>query len=256
MPESQVNGAAANLRVCFLIPTYNNPITVKQVSLEARKYLLDVLVIDDGSSPPGRAACEELQSSGLATVHHRPANGGKGAAVKSGFEVARSLGYTHVLQVDADGQHDLAAVPAFLSAMRSNPSALIMGYPVYDASAPLVRRIARKFTDFWVAVEAGRGVIRDAMVGFRVYPLAPLKALKVAGNRMDFDIEVAIRLVWEGVPVINLPVSVRYLAAAEGGVSHFRPLGDNLRFSWLHSRLCTVKCMRWVLGFFAKKSVL
>jgi polyprenyl-phospho-N-acetylgalactosaminyl synthase len=140
-------------RVCFLIPTYNNPLTVKKVALDARKYLDDVLVVDDGSSQPGRAACEQLAQENIAIVHHRAANGGKGAAVKSGFEVARSLGYTHVLQVDADGQHDLASVPAFLETLRSNPQALVMGYPVYDSTAPLVRRIARKFTDFWVNLE-------------------------------------------------------------------------------------------------------
>jgi polyprenyl-phospho-N-acetylgalactosaminyl synthase len=90
------------------------------------------------------------------------------------------------------------------------------------------------------------------MVGFRVYPLQALETLSVPSNRMDFDIEVAIRLVWQGVKVINLPVSVRYLQASEGGISHFRPLGDNLRFSWLHSRLCTIKCMRWFFGLFSQ----
>jgi glycosyltransferase involved in cell wall biosynthesis len=209
-----------------------------------------VLVVDDGSSSEGRAACAALTEQGRAHVFHRAANGGKGAAVKSGFEEASRLGWTHVLQIDADGQHDLSAVPAFLAAARSNPSAFVIGYPEYDESAPLVRRIARKFTDFWVNLEAGRGVIRDAMVGFRVYPLSAVQRTRVAGNRMDFDIEVAIRLAWLGLPVVNLPVRVRYLSAEEGGISHFRPLGDNLRFSWLHSKLCTEKCLRWALRIF------
>lgn len=240
----------SDLRICFLIPTFNNPMTIRKVVLEARQYLSDVWVIDDGSGAAGRQACAELAAESLAQVYHRPQNGGKGAAVKTGFEQARAAGFTHVLQVDADGQHDLSAVPRFLEQARRHPDALVMAYPEYDASAPRVRKIARKFTDFWVNLEAGRGIIRDAMVGFRVYPLAAVEPLRVPGNRMDFDIEVAVRLVWSGVRVVNLPVQVRYLAASEGGISHFRPLGDNLRFSWLHSKLCTIRCFRWFFGLF------
>ena len=112
--------------------------------------------------------------------------------------------------------------------------------------APRVRRSARAITDFWVGVEVGKGVIRDAMIGFRVYPLAAVAKLPRIGDRMDFDIEIAVRLVLAGTPTVNLPIAVRYLPAAEGGVSHFRPFRDNLRFCWLHSRLCTAASFRFV----------
>lgn len=234
-------------RCCVLVPTYNNPVTVRAVVEACREYLADVIVVDDGSSEAGRSACESIAVDGLATVVHRDENGGKGAAVKTGFAKARSLGFTHVLQVDADGQHDLEATTRFLEVARSNPRAFVIGYPEYDDSAPAVRRIARKFTRFWVDLEVGRNVIFDTMIGFRVYPLAPLEHLKVAGDRMDFDIEVAVRLSWAGVEVINEPISVRYLQAEEGGVSHFQMFWDNARFSWLHSKLCTIKCTNWCL---------
>ncbi len=234
-------------RCCVLVPTYQNPMTVRKVVEEARGYLPDVVVVDDGSGPEGRRACEQLAEDGLAIVHHRQTNGGKGAAVKTGFEVARAHGFTHVLQIDADGQHDLSAVPRFLERSRAEPRAMVIGYPEYDDSAPAVRRIARKFTRFWVDLEAGRGVVRDSMIGFRVYPLDLTAQLRVAGDRMDFDIEIAVRIAWSGAPIINEEVKVRYLDEEEGGISHFQMFWDNVRFSWLHSKLCTIKCTYWAL---------
>jgi polyprenyl-phospho-N-acetylgalactosaminyl synthase len=233
------------VRCCLLVPTYDNPLTVRAVVEAGREHLADVVVIDDGSGPEGRRACEQIAADGLAHVHHRARNGGKGAAVKTGFEVARARGFTHVLQVDADGQHDLRAIPRFVAHAHRCPDAFVVGYPEYDDSAPPVRRWARKFTRFWVDLEAGRGVIRDSMIGFRVYPLDAVARTPASGNRMDFDIEVAVRLAWSGIPVINEPVHVRYLEAAEGGVSHFQLFWDNARFSWLHSKLMTIKCTRW-----------
>jgi glycosyltransferase involved in cell wall biosynthesis len=234
------------VKLVALVPTYDNPRTVRGVVERIRARGLDVLVVDDGSGPDGRAACEAIAADGLATVLHRPENGGKGAACKHGFRKARELGYSHAFQIDADGQHDLDRIEAFAEAARSNPDALILGYPEYDATAPRSRRIARGLTDFWVAVEVGgRGKIRDAMIGFRIYPLAVVAELEHVGDRMDFDIEVAVEAVRRGAPTVNLPVAVRYLSVDEGGVSHFHPLRDNLRFAWLHSKLCTLGCMRW-----------
>jgi predicted LPLAT superfamily acyltransferase len=230
---------------CVLVPTYDNPLTVRAVVEAAREHVTDVIVVDDGSGPAARATCEALAADGLAIVVHRERNGGKGAAVKTGFAAARERGFTHVLQIDADGQHDPGAIPRFLELGRTTPDAFVVGYPEYDASAPALRRNARKFTRFWVDLEIGRGVIRDTMIGFRVYPLAAVERIRVAGNRMDFDIEIAVRLAWAGTPIVNAPVEVRYLAPEEGGVSHFQMLGDNLRFSWLHSKLCTTGCTRW-----------
>ena len=178
-----------------------------------------------------------LGRDGLARVTRRARNGGKGAAVKTGFAFARELGFTHALQVDADGQHALEDIPRFLATAQASPQALVLGAPMYDASAPKGRLIARKITLFWTDVEAGRGTITDPMCGFRVYPLEAALAAPRTGDRMDFDIEIAVRMAWMGVPIINLPTKVRYLARDEGGVSHFHLLRDNLRIGWMHTRL-------------------
>ncbi len=230
--------AADQFRPCAVIPTYDNPDTVRGVVERVREHV-PVIVVDDGSAAPGRAAVDALAADGLAHIHHRERNGGKGAAVTTGFELADSLGYTHALQVDADGQHALEDIPRFLAAARERPEALILGAPIYDASAPKGRLIGRQITRFWTNIETGGKVIEDPMCGFRVYPVAA--ACEVAprcGMRMDFDIEVAVRLVWAGLPVVNLPTVVRY---HEGGVSHFHLVRDNVRISWMHTKLCVAK---------------
>jgi len=221
--------------------------TLRRVVDAIGAHVDEVIVVDDGSGPEGRAACEALASEGLAHVVHRAKNGGKGAAVKTGFEAASERGFTHALQVDADGQHDLERVPAMLAQAEAEPEALLLGCPVYDESVNRGRLAARKITNFWVNLEVGRGVIEDAMVGFRVYPLEQALAVNVPGNRMDFDVEVAVRMAWTGMKIINMPVGVRYLTAEEGGFSSFQPLRDNLRFGWLHTKLCTLGMFLWAL---------
>lgn len=237
----------AGIQPCILVPTYNNPITLRSVVIQAREHCPHVIVIDDGSHEAARQVCEAVGQEGLAHVRRREPNGGKGAAVKTGFEVARELGFSHALQVDADGQHDLDRIPAFLAQAAERPEAVILGYPIFDGTAPRGRVIARKITRFWVGLELGsRAVVEDAMVGFRVYPLSTVMAVPVRGNRMDFDVEIAVRLARAGVPVINLPVAVRYLSEEEGGTSHFQAVRDNLRFSWMHTRLCLGGIFQWL----------
>ena len=234
------------MRPCAIVPTYDNPATVRAVVQSIRARDLDVIVVDDGSGPAGQKACEQIAAAGLATVVHLEQNSGKGAACQAGFTKAREQGYTHTLQIDADGQHDLDQIPTFLNAARLHPEALILEYPLYDETAPRVRKFARWLTNFWVAVEVGgRQKIYDAMIGFRVYPLAALEGLPAINNRMEFDIEIAVLLVRSGCDTVNLPIKVRYLGKKEGGVSHFRPVRDNLRVAWLHCKLCTMGCIRW-----------
>lgn len=241
--------AAAVMRPCGLVPSYDNPRTVRAVVTALRQWLPDVLVVDDGSGPEGRAAIAALGEAGLARVLHLPRNRGKGAAMKAGFARLLELGFTHAMQVDADGQHDLTQVPVFLAAARAEPTALVLGYPVYDATVPTLRLKARALTRFWVDVEVGGpGRIRDALIGCRVYPVAKTLAVGARGNRMEYEVEIAVRMARAGVPLVNLPVGVRYLTREQGGVSHWRPFGDNVRLSWMHCRICTALSTRWLLS--------
>lgn len=234
----------SGFRAGVLIPTYDNPATIRAVVSRARAQVDEVLVVDDGSAEPAQRVLRALSSEGLATVHRRLLNGGKGAAVKTGLAAARALGWTHALQVDADGQHELDDLPRFLEVARAHPDALILGAPVFDASAPKARRIGREVTIFWTNFEAGRGVITDPMCGFRVYPIEAALAVRVEGDAMDFDPEIAVKMAWAGTPVINVPTRVRYVSRDEGGVSHFRLLRDNALISWMHTRLSIERIAR------------
>lgn len=237
----------SQFRPCAIIPTYNNPATICEVVWRVRQYIQTVIVVDDGSDAASRRVMEELKRSSEVTVIHRSRNGGKGAAMKDGLQLAASQGFTHGLQIDADGQHAWQDIPRLLAAAKQRPEALVLAQPVFDASAPKARLYGRKLTIFWTAIEIGSRAIGDPMCGFRVYPLALTGRVSVTANRMDFDPEIAVRMVWAGAPIERLPTRVRYFSHAEGGVSHFRMVEDNLRISWMHTRLVFLAICRLFL---------
>lgn len=239
--------SAPVLRACAVVPTYDNPRTLRPVVEAIRGHLEDVIVVDDGSDEPGRQAAAALERDGLAEVLRRPRNGGKGAAVIDGLRRARDRGFSHAVQVDADGQHEVSDIPRFLEAVRERPDALVAGRPVFDETAPRSRRLGRVLSQLWAAVETGGPVIHDPLCGFRVYPVERTLAAGSRSQRMDFDNEVAVRLYWSGVEVVNLPTRVRYLSEEEGGVSHYDLLWDNVRMSLMHARLSLQAGPRLVL---------
>ena len=173
--------------------------------------------------------------------------------MKDALRIASELEFTHALQVDADGQHTLEDIPRMLEAAEAAPTALVLGRPVFDETAPKARLVGRKITIFWTRLEVGGDAIEDPMCGFRVYPLPVSAEVRVWGDRMDFDPEIAVRLVWEGVPTRNVPTRVRYVSEDEGGVSHFHAFKDNVLISLMHSRLMTLKIMRALFGWMWRK---
>ncbi len=232
-------------RPCILIPVYNNPATLRTVVESARRYLPSVVVVDDGSTDETKKVASLIAEEGLARVHRRDSNGGKGAAVKMGFRIADELGFTHALQMDADGQHDSDDIPLFLREAEQNTDALILGQPVFDDTVPKGRLYGREITRFWVGIETGGKFKGDALCGFRVYPIrAALEAICKA-DRMDFDIEILVRLVWAGILPVCCPTRVTYFSKESGGVSHFRYFRDNFRISWLHFRLVCIGMLRY-----------
>jgi glycosyltransferase involved in cell wall biosynthesis len=226
------------LKVCAVIPTYDNAATIEKVVADVRAHVAEVIVVDDGSGPEAVAAAKRIAERELAHVVFRPANGGKGAAVKTGLAEADGRGFTHALQIDADGQHHVADIPRLLAESAAHPEALVLGQPLFDASAPRGRRIARQISVFWCAVEAlGYARIGDPLCGFRVYPVKAALLAKARGDAMDFDPEIAVRLAWQGLPIRHVTTEVRYLGRAEGGVSHYRFWSDTALISWMHTRL-------------------
>jgi glycosyltransferase involved in cell wall biosynthesis len=235
----------SRFRPCILIPVYNNPATLRTVVEGARRHLPSVVVIDDGSSDETRVVASEIAKEGLAYVHRRDSNGGKGAAVKTGFRIADELGFTHALQIDADGQHNPEDIPVLLQEAKQNTEALILGEPVFDHTVPKGRLYGREITRFWVGIETGGKFKGDALCGFRVYPIRAALETMCKANRMDFDIEILVRMVWGGVQPICRPTEVRYFSTEYGGVSHFKYFWDNLRISWMHFRLVCMGMLRY-----------
>ncbi|MGY3869480.1 glycosyltransferase family 2 protein [Aeromonas crassostreae] len=224
---------------CIIIPCYNHARPLAGVLARLKPMGLPCLLIDDGSEPVAAAALDALagEHGDWLTLLRHPENLGKGAAVSSGLMAARAAGFSHALQLDADGQHDLDDVPRLLEEAKAHPEALVSGRPRYDDSVPRGRLYGRYVTHVWVWIETLSFAIEDSMCGFRVYPVAASCALLGEvrlGRRMDFDTEVMVRLHWRGVPMRFVPTRVTYPA---DGSSHFRLWHDNLAISWMHTRL-------------------
>ncbi len=227
------------MKPCLVIPYYNHERAIEATLAALKPAGLPAFVVDDGSAAAAAECITGLAARECAWIKllRLTPNQGKGAAVMAGLQAAADAGYTHALQVDADGQHDAADIPRLLAAAREQPQALVTGVPVYDDAAPRSRRYGRYVTHVWVWINTLSLAIRDSMCGFRVYPIAPaLAAWREMrwGRRMDFDTEILVRMFWAGAPVRSLPTRVRYPL---DGVSHFRLLGDNLRISFMHARL-------------------
>ncbi|GAB2655612.1 glycosyltransferase family 2 protein [Arenimonas aestuarii] len=222
-----------------VVPVFDHPQAIEGLVHTLRGLGVPCLLVDDGSGPDcaallARLAADFPDAVSLLRLDH---NQGKGAAVMAGLREAGRRGFSHALQIDADGQHDARDVPRFLAMARETPGAVINGRPIYDDSVPRARLYGRYASHVWVWINTLSLAIRDSMCGFRVYPLAPTLALidrEYIGTRMDFDSEILVRLYWQGLDVRDCPTRVTY---PEHGVSHFRMLRDNLRISAMHTRL-------------------
>lgn len=224
-----------------LIPSYNPGPKVYETVRAARQYWNPVWVIVDGSTD---GTAEGLQAIAAGDAGLRvivlPRNRGKGAAVLHGLEQASMAGFSHALTMDSDGQHPPERIPAFMAESAAQPGAMILGVPVFDASAPSLRVKGRRISNWWANLETLWAGIGDSLFGFRVYPIASLREVMHRQPWMrhfDFDPEAVVRLCWQGVRPVNLPAAVRYYRPEEGGVSHFRYLRDNVLLTWMHARL-------------------
>jgi glycosyltransferase involved in cell wall biosynthesis len=224
-----------------LIPSYNTGAQVYATVQAARAQWQPVWVVVDGSSDGTAAGLQAMasQDPGL-RVWVLPHNQGKGAAVLHGLQQAIAAGFTHVLTMDADGQHPPQLIATFMQASMARPDAMVLGRPLFDASAPLLRVRGRRVSNWWTNLETLGAGVADSLYGFRVYPIAALMAVMQSQRwmrRFDFDTEAVVRLAWRGVKPINLDAPVKYLSAEEGGVSHFRYGRDNVLLTWMHTRL-------------------
>lgn len=239
-PGTQV----ASTRKCthaVMIPSYNTGARLFDTVAVVRRLDWPVWVVIDGSTDgTGETLAREAANDPDLHVCVLPHNQGKGAAILHGLTHAHAQGITHIVTVDADGQHPADHIEKLVALSRADPQAMVLGVPVFDASAPPIRVAGHRISKFLADLVTLRSGIGNPLFGFRVYPVAPL--LRVFADtrwmrRFDFDSEAAIRLSWQGVPAINLPAPVRYFRRADGGVSHFHYLRDNLLLMFMYARL-------------------
>ena len=228
----------ARFKPCIIIPVYNHELPLTRIVERLQSHDIPCILIDDGS----RESCSGIMR-GLSAQYPQvryirlDPNRGKGSAVKAGLLEAKRQNFTHAIQIDADGQHDLGDLDKFLAAAEAHPDAVIAGQPIFDASIPKGRYYARYLTHVWVWINTLSFCVRDSMCGYRAYPVDTcVELIQTAhlGDRMDFDVEVLIRLYWQGVPIIPLPTRVGY---PEDGISHFRPWEDNAKLSLMQARM-------------------
>jgi glycosyltransferase involved in cell wall biosynthesis len=240
-PPVQASAGARSRTHLLLIPSYNPGPKVFETVRAARKYWDPVWVVVDGSTDGTAERLVEMAAhdDGL-TVIVLPRNRGKGAAVLHGLRLAQAQGFSHALTMDSDGQHPAQLIPQFMAVSAANPGAMVLGDPIFDASAPSIRIKGRKISNWWTNLETLWMGVHDSLFGFRVYPIGPLvRVMRFQPwmRRFDFDVEVAVRLCWRGVKPINVGAPVRYFRAEEGGVSHFNYFRDNVLLTWMHTRL-------------------
>lgn len=248
-----MTGAPASTTHLVLIPSYNPGVKVDDTVRSAREQWNPVWVVVDGSTDGSteRLQAMAVQDQGLRVIV-LPRNRGKGVAVLAGLDAAAASGFTHVLTMDSDGQHPADLIPAFMAASQAVPDAMILGRPLFDASAPQLRVQGRRLSNLCADIETLWAGIGDTLFGFRVYPIAPLARIMrghVWMRGFDFDPEAAVRLCWAGVRPIRQDAPVRYFRTDEGGVSHFQYLRDNILLVGMHLRLLAGGLLRlpWMI---------
>lgn len=230
------------VRPLILIPSYNTGRILRETVAATLTSPCPVWVVIDGSTDGSPETLRDFETPANPDfrILSLETNSGKGAALLHALRQAVDDGFTHVLTMDSDGQHPASHIPEFLNLSAAHPEAAVFGKPVFDSSAPALRVNGRKLSNFWANLETLGWGIGDSLFGMRLYPAAELLAVMEStrhARRFDFEPEVAVRLAWRGVPIINLPTPVRYPCKNEGGISQFRYFRDNCLLTWMHLRL-------------------
>lgn len=221
-------------KYCVVIPVYNNAGTVGSVVEEVLAKGYRLVAVSDGSDD-GTLEILRRYEDRIELVAY-PDNRGKGHALACGFRRAVSLGFSHAVTIDADGQHSASDIPGMISVSMSSPDAVVIGSRRLDAeNMPSANTFANRFSNFWFAVHTLRR-IPDTQSGFRVYPLSFYGHFKVFTSRYEAELEMIVRGVWKGIEIVSCPVSV-YYPENKDRVTHFRPWTDGFRISVLNTVL-------------------
>lgn len=217
-------------KCCVLIPTYNNASTLEDVIASVLVYTDNIVVVNDGSADHTR---EILSKFTQVDVIHHPKNQGKGMALRTGFKYAYNKGYQYAISIDSDGQHYAEDLYKFIEQLDQHPNAIIMGARNMDQpDVPGKSSLGNRVSSFWFRVITAI-YLKDTQSGYRLYPLKSLNKIKFLTVKYEFEIEVMVRSVWNGIEIISVPVKVYYPPVQER-VTHFRPFKDVTRITLLN----------------------
>lgn len=238
----------------FVVPVYNHGSTLEFVVKQLSEYGFPIIVVDDGNNEVNKKFISDVaEKYSQVVVVTRKKNGGKGKAMNDGVRKAHELGLSHILQIDSDGQHDAGRIGHFLEVSKSNPEAVICGYPEYDENAPAKRVNGRKVANAWIHLVTLSNEIKDSMIGFRVYPVEPyyklISGFAFIDGRMGYDIDILVRFSWKGIKIISESVKISYPI---DGVSNFRMVRDNIRISLTYAKLVIGMIVRLPILIFRK----
>ena len=235
-------------KVIIIIPTYNNPNTIRDVVHDVLDHNYEVIVVDDGSDLVIQELFSKDEQKNIHFVRH-DVNQGKGQAIVSGTKKAKELGYTYVLSMDGDGQH-LASEAALLIDV-CHDDEIIIGARNFDLDhVPLGSRFGRWFSNMWACWDTGY-TIKDSLSGYRIYPISILD-LPIKTHRYDWEMEVLVRHADAGKKIKEVDIEC-YYPTAEERVSHFRKIGDTMAIVWVHIQILPFKWPRHILNLFYKK---
>ncbi len=231
-----INKKFNDLKVCVIIPTYNNALTLAGVIADVAVYTKNIVVVNDGSTDD---TFNIINSFPFVTAISYTNNVGKGWGLRKGFKLAEELGYNYAITIDSDGQHFATDIPAFINKLEDAPEAIIVGSRNMDqATIPGKSSFGHKFSNFWFKVETGLDC-PDTQSGFRLYPIQLIKDINFITRKYEFEVEVIVRAAWRGIAIDSVPVTV-YYAPKETRISHFRPFQDFSRVSVLNTFLVII----------------
>ena len=233
-PESSIPSLQKRmeeLRLCVIVPTYNNQKTLGSVINDILKLTSNIIVVNDGSTDCTAEILKDF-SGKICVVSYMP-NKGKGFALKSGFDEAEKLGYKGAITIDSDGQHFASEIKCFVDYAEKYPGALLLGQRTTEGDMPSKNSFANKFSNFWFAVQTAYR-FSDTQNGFRLYPLSSMRGLRPVSSRYEAELEMLVRSAWKGIKIVPVPTRVYYPPESER-VTHFRPGRDFFRISVLNT---------------------
>ncbi|TGD59162.1 DUF2062 domain-containing protein [Flavobacterium humi] len=252
-PTQSISERIENLKLCVIIPTYNNHKTLRRVIDGVLQYTPNIIVVNDGSTDTTQEITDSYPS--VAKIHI-PKNQGKGNALREGFKKAREMQFAYAITIDSDGQHYPDDIPVFVDYLeKSGKDILLIGSRnMNQDGVPKKSSFGNRFSNFWFWFETGIR-LQDTQSGYRLYPLHAIPK-RFFTKKFEFEIEVIVRTAWKDIPVENIPVKILY--DPNERVTHFRPFMDFTRISILNTVLVMITLLyikpRNFLRSFKKKS--